>query len=894
MTVSVGPTENNPTHIFSLSDGTTTLGLITCDRQGRKSIVDGWQQSPMPRTALKTASGAASYEDFELPFTSIIQDDYSGGMLAEDFEDDRTKYRDGRHCDTTRGDIICGPLPTEAADYGAEEIGSLEYTDSVYYPDADYFASSITMDQTITIKSIKVPIRGTHWRQVAIYSDSAGEPDTLLASGENRDYYSTDPEVYLDSTIELTDTTTYWVAIVYKSGLAGGGYVYAYMRPSTGKDVMYLRTGSWDTREEDYELAYTLVENITDVEDVKYFEYQRCLYALLNKAGNGAPDLYRNGYVGAGAANTAESAVGSYPAYFYTKTDQDLSGASLFGKTIVIWDGAGSEEEQPWRRIISNTTGGTNDEIRVDRPWKIAQDATTSWVVLGSDDWTAITGHGLTGKVYDIAVVKNYVLFTQGSGINMRRMRAYNNSGTWTLAYEADGTNKGNHLITHMGTDGKHYVWKSLIDSNQVAKAEAKAWGTAHSFGTAIVIGSDSSLITNMIIYGNPGIPYVLKEDSFGSIESDIYAEIPVGEMAAVRSSYNGNAVMHFGVYLYFNMGEMIERYYDQRLDDVGPNRFEGMPEPRNGIVRKLLPYPGRYYAALFTESNVPSILCNNGIGWNEVWRPTRVDDADSGATGDDDKFDYTVTDLAGSAGISDMIVQSISGNIIDKLWFNHGGKLMYIPISINPQNDSNYTYRDLSMFETAWIYGNLKDVQKYWHSIKMHSEGLASSGKLVKVEYKLDEDTSWTEAGIANTSPIEELELSDSYDVTGYRIKFRFTLHTGTSTSTPRIVAFVVKGVIRIDVKKGWSVRIISENERDLRGITDTQDNIMETLDAWANSDVTAVPLLLRHNIEYYDNKYVFIDPASLSFQQVELVTGRSGYRRQYKEIVQFTMYEV
>jgi hypothetical protein len=67
-----------------------------------------------------------------------------------------------------------------------------------------------------------------------------------------------------------------------------------------------------------------------------------------------------------------------------------------------------------------------------------------------------------------------------------------------------------------------------------------------------------------------------------------------------------------------------------------------------------------------------------------------------------------------------------------------------------------------------------------------------------------------------------------------------------------------------------------------------------MTTIDAWANSDVTAAPLLLRHNLSYYDNKYVFIDPASLSFQQVELSPVKGTSERKYKEIVQFTMYEV
>ena len=56
--------------------------------------------------------------------------------------------------------------------------------------------------------------------------------------------------------------------------------------------------------------------------------------------------------------------------------------------------------------------------------------------------------------------------------------------------------------------------------------------------------------------------------------------------MKSVKSIINGTAAMQFGVYLYFNLeGGMVERYYDQRLDDVGPNRDEGLPADRQGEI---------------------------------------------------------------------------------------------------------------------------------------------------------------------------------------------------------------------------------------------------------------------------------------------------------------------
>lgn len=916
MTVSVGSTVSKPTHAFSLTDGTTTLGFITCNNRGEKDVRAGWQQSPMPRTALKMSQGAAKYEDFELPFTSIIQDDFSGGTLAEDFEDDRTKYRDGRHCDTMAGDVICGPKPTETDLIAPVLLGDLTKTTYVYdtYESAQIFASEYVADDDYTVDAIKVPLgelmvdypvpmstMGVFFGiDVAIYSDDSGSPDTLLASGTTSGEVSggTVYDIKLDASVSLTNGTSYWIGVA--ASFMGVTLPFiktlADMRSSEGVDVYRFSGVSWVKKHSDYELSYELVA-YTIPSNTRFFEHRRCLYAVTNyDDGATAPKLFINGYRGTATSNSADKSK--------LNTTQDLSvdpdddALDLAGCIALIIEGPGSGEEKPWRTIVSNTTTGTDDVITVDEPWLTAHTTATSYVILGSSDWWEIGSTGLTGKVTDVEIVYDYVALAQGSAINIRKFKWYNNSGTATNAFAADGTNKADLLLTVNNAQGVMKLWKALIADNEVDRATAQKYATDHTFsGSAITIGSSQyDDIKNMIAYGDPLIPHVIKENTFGSIQNGIYAEIPLGELDEVRSEYNGIAAMKHGVYLYFNLGEMIERYYDRRLDDVGLTRGEGLPEGRRGIVRRLLPYPGRYYALIYTDGNTPSIHCHNGLGWHEVWRPTSVTADGSGATGAAAPYAFNVLDESNQRS-TDMIVQVIPGATADRLWFDHNGKVKWLPIAINPRLDSDYTYRDLSQLETAWIYGGLKDVNKYWHSIKMHTENLSGSSdtsQTIKIEYKVDNDTTWTTAGYVDTSPIEELDLSSSYNVTGYRIKFRFTLHTADDDITPRIVAYVVKGVVRVDVKKGWSVQVLSENERDLQKNADTQGNIMTTLDGWANSDERAAPLLLRHNLSYYDNKYVFIDPASLSFQQVELSPSGGSDNRQYKEIVSFTMYEV
>ena len=262
----------------------------------------------------------------------------------------------------------------------------------------------------------------------------------------------------------------------------------------------------------------------------------------------------------------------------------------------------------------------------------------------------------------------------------------------------------------------------------------------------------------------------------------------------------------------------------------------------------------------------------------------------------EDSRFAYNVSNDAGSR-CNDMLVQVIPGPTVDRLWFDHDGQIKFVPIAVNPQRNKDYEYADLAQLETAWIYGSLKDVIKYWHSVKLHTENLSGSSddsQIIKVEYKTDTDTSWTTAGYINTSPIDELDLSSSYNVTGYRIKFRFTLHTADSDITPRIVAAVVKGVIRVEVKKGWAVTVLVTPNKDLAGNSEVQSGILAQLDEWANSDLTAAPLLMRHNLSYYDNHRVFIEPASVVPKAINLEPVKGQDKRGTVEIASFTMYEV
>lgn len=433
----------------------------------------------------------------------------------------------------------------------------------------------------------------------------------------------------------------------------------------------------------------------------------------------------------------------------------------------------------------------------------------------------------------------------------------------------------------------------------------------AHKYLPAnIKCGSTSSRITNIVPYGTPVIPYIMKEDSFGSISDNIYQEIPLAELKSVRAEDNGKTAMHYGVYLYFNLeGGRIERYFDQRIDDVGFNRDEGLPRERQGEVSKLVPYPGRFYAACNAGfSGYSTVMCNNGMGWHEIYR-------------------------SGTAGlrITDIYIQPIPGNeYADRLWVSEGGDLVAMPIAITPLQQYQYNYfgyggnsgkhfADYGYVETSWIDFELKDVNKYFHSITIfsdYSSDIKSHQEYdIKVWFKVDDEKSWTYAGNTRAYPNKEIELrypinkDAAHNVSGKKIKFKIGMKPNQAYETPRLKAIVINGVLRMPVKQSWNATFLLEPMSDLRKKTVTNKTPVTTthstvapydaklykrLQDWANSKTHSTPLLMRTNDEISDNHYVFIDPMSIQNVTVQQVMGSGSGEKEYKHIATMTMYEV
>ena len=860
--IRVGPAEKRPTHDISLSDNTDTIGLIICDTKGQHRPKEV-QRRPVPRTAMKTTSGNQKYSDFEPPWSPIAQDDWTGGRGMLDFDDDITRYYDNWRANTMFSTgVFLGGQDNYTTGYRNQNVslpgsvrwislltGSMKYMAVKFTAGANYSSEYIYL----WVKRRGIPDAAI---KVEICADNSG-PSTVLQSktATTTDISDTVSVLYrFDITTQaLTSGTSYWIKVYSLATSDEDNCWMVATNNNAGTSKQSEDNSIWS------DSGVDVYYRITDADNgytTKFFIYKRLLYAIVNR-GASAPLLYYNGNRGVADANTG--ALSTLVDGTKSWTTNEWANC-----VVVLTGGVGSTEEKPWRTVVSNT--GTT--LTLDSPWIITHDTTTEYVILGSNKWTALSdpAHGLTVDVTDIFIVNNICYFSQGDDVAMRRMRWYQNAGAEDYDFDADGTNKSVFMTSVRDSDDGLCLWKSnnkdATSNISVARGTIiPGWGTALTFGSAVTFLDNYGKINSITEYGDTDkLLWVLREGSIFSMTKNangtiVADEIPLREMHSTQEYTNGKAVMAHNVYLYFSFLNGLERYYSTVLDDVGPNRDDGIPSARQGVISKLAGYPGKLFAAIDAGSSGYSTVLGNasnasdGSGWCEVYRAP----------------------VAGQR-IRDIIFEPIPGSTLDRLWISVGDDIVWIPFpsgEINPTNDTQMRYMHESAITLGYMYAGLYDIYKFYHSLTLFTENLnevSSSFDAVTVEadYQVDEDTDWTPLPSEyDISPIQELDLKETYGVNGKRLRLRLRLMTEDNTATPIIKGVVLENVSRVPVKfaYGFAYRVM-DDDIDLNGDRDTHsaEQKLDLLDQWS-SELT--PLVMHNNFKRYDDKTVFIDPS-------------------------------
>lgn len=841
--IKVGYGIPNPTHHISLSDGEHTIGLISVDAQGNADQL-AIRRVPIQRTALKTTAGSLKYSDLQEPWSAQPQEDFLGRGY-EDHEDDATKFFDSRRANLINGNVVLGPLETYhtgildmnkhlPADEIDKGVTWVNMTDG----EKKYIAYKFTASANYTTEKLYLYIKRTgipaEDLNILLKSDNSGAPDSTLATAtvDTDDIDDYESEFFkIEMAEALTSGTAYWIYIYTTTTDHNNCWnIGAY--PGQGATYQSSDATSW-TLCTDIDLYFLISEDLGEYTP-KFFQFRRAKYLLLNPS-SGAPLLYINGY-----RNLAKDNTGALS----TLIDAGSPGWTTdeFADAIVmIISGTGYNEPQRWRKIVSNTA----DTLTITEAWTITHDATTEYVIVGSNVWKLVASHGMTGPVTSVMVANNICYFAQGESINIRRMQIASGAHSWA----DDGTNKATHLKAVFDTTDGITVWRANNTAvPSISSSLTKAWGTALAFGTAITFQDEYGAVTGLEEYGETNTLWILREGMvFYMTSDDVPAPISLREMFAMMEDNNGKAHLVHNVYLFFGLGSGLERYYNSILDDVGVNRNAGLPTDRQGVYSALLGYPAIVFGALDGGSTaISAIYASNSSDWWELYRGPAAGDR------------ILALDFQPVPGLStDRMLTMVGDHVIS---------LNFPSMTIDPTKDTKYRYTHEASLTTGWIYGNMFDVDKIYHSIRTLCEDLYEGEQFIEVDIMFDDDAEWTRMyDVINTSPSQEIKIMEGTRIgrVGNRMRIRLRMQTDDSFVTMKLKTLVTESVVRVPVKYSYSVRYRAEDgDHDLNGNPDSYREALDKVNQIEEWAASLTPLTMRCNFGSMDDKTVFIDP--------------------------------
>jgi hypothetical protein len=866
----VTPSDTEPKYHFSLSDGTTELGFVCCDARGNRND-RGYSREPLQTTALKTYQGQGKYSDLEFPYMAFQQSDWSGGRGAESWDNDTTAFATNENCVMSERGVCLAPAPYYTFGYRNLEcrfphFGQYRTLTSLYRFVSYKFTAGATATYTKAMFcAYQIGSPGT--LTFAVYTNSGGSPDTAIYTGTVTAATSTTPKrgwirASFSSGVALTSGTTYHF-VIYGAATDTGSNCWKVLRSTDYRHTLgdcgaSSDGSSWiqDSIASSGGSCFFLY-NASKTTQSYFFEYKKAFYCIQSYDDGTTPQLYINGDCGVVDSATSTTLVDGSK----TWADDQWNNA-----VVILVEGTGSKAIVNYR-TITDTVSSTKT-ITVSPAWDVTPSTDTVYSIVDSRVWSEITGHGLTVPITDVLVVNNLVYVAQGDSVNIRRMRFYNNSGTWTATYADDGTNKAGYL-TAVPENGKMYIWKGTNGTpSSVAKAQAVAEssGSNLTFATAIACGDEGVRITNLIPYDDPRKLYVLKEDSFGFVSNDAYSEVPIDELKYIRSEFNGRGACVSDVYLLFGTGYEggMQRYFKQTLINSGMDRGTGLTPDfvnsyyYNGYISQLVSHPGgKAFAALDgTGSNLSGVYMVNGDRWINL-------------------FIHPVGYGGNYERIRNVAVQVIPGSAPDKLWFNMDQDLMYMPLltRLDKADDGYYQCAPWGYFETPWMFANMVDVYKYWKSLTLFftNSSTTVTGYEINCFYKVDTGDA-TYIGTFDTQPSEEINLSSATppSSTGKRMKLYFYIYNGYQSTaySPRITATVVKAYGKTDVKYSyaWLTKLTESDlasnleEQDLTlGVYSNVENALAKLDTWVDNATT---LTMRSAYSVADNISVQLQP--------------------------------
>lgn len=914
--------ERAPEFDIILSSAEESVGLNFSNSKGES--VMAIRSNPMPNASTKIAQGETKYSDDTAPFTTVAQEDWTGGGGNEYFDEDRTRFFTARGMDTLHASqLIPGPMPIYSGVHGYTvsnfpvDVGTpyqmIKFGD---HTSRRGIALRFRMPFTITdADEVKFFLRRnglpTDTLYIEIYTDVAGSIGTevtnytythILTPGDEEPDSKLNEHaggvvgIPLGVPANLTAASWYWIIIrrttpmdpnnnysilcvdtpwILIDDVANPATACKWVSAPAGTPVLGTDIGSF--------LVFT-ASKLTSQMEWTYFRFRGCLFGVAWDRSTGTNRLFINGDFGV-VSTASETGF----------TDSTKSGVwphgCFQGAAVQIMAGKNADSRKAWARLSgygNNTVGGCSV---VYGDWTVIPDTTSEYAILGANYWMPITSGvpaGFTSKrVKDVLSVNNVVYFAMGKDNDIIRMRYNNVAGTWTPEWVTETGNRADFLEAVI-QDGVTYIWSGVNEGYYKAtvKKATGIWGGDSgtignlSFGSAINTFPLEDRITGLQAYGDPETLWVLKEGSVGYMYDDKFYTIPLKEMRPTADWRNGRASAVHNVYLYFSFLNSLERYYKSNLDDIGPNRNNGMPWEIQGTIQGLEGFPGILYAAI-DGNRYPTVWAYNQIGWHELVR------------------------LGYGEYIDGLCFQSVPPPDYPELLWLEADTPCCIHVSsstMNPWYTTRYMFVPEGELITSWIDTGLRDREKIFAQVSLYTEGLLENYSWIEAYYQTDEGGAST-ARLSTWLPIRSNNQftqtpSETHQIvveglhpTARRMRFKLVFKhrnstgvTGQTAIRPRVKAFTVDTVVRLPIRWMYSFnfRIDSFEEGPTQDIINDVAGVVKKLQDWSQNNT---PLMIESISETIHGVRGYLD--SFSWQPInvqpdtkdELVIGNAVF---------------
>ena len=770
-------------HDASLSDGEQTWYFNLMDL-----TID---ESPStPNTVFNAGGDGGEFGQFTSDHAHLLQRDWGGGRGQEEW-DDNTKYFDSKMAWTLIPGRVTPSPQWRYADglRDAENFmpGSFNAnSDDVRFKPllsqtkwAQQFDASATYTAYAGSVLLRVIGQPTSNITIELHADNGGEPAAAVLATDSFAYGDMDDpalsqQMYVvwDAGEALSNGVKYWF-VVYSDANDSFQNHWEVAYGSGGDNQAMTNAGSWVNTDDQ---LYFRVRDAEWPRSMHPFEFDGATYCIMQKRDNTSSELFING--DRGQADAGSSTTTIVDATKSWVTDQ---WAFNSGTRVRIIRGTG-------RGQVRTVSGNTGTVLTVSQAFDIAPDATSEYVLVGTDFWTDISpssGDQFDDSATSVAVGNDQVFFAFGteSGDNaILRMR--NNAGVHEFDDDPGG-NKADQVAIHLDQSGKVQIWRAENDSVDISASDIDDWTVTLSFGTEITVGESSYLINRMV--SHEGRLWVFKEDKPYYLQGQSMLPVEIG-LHTMAEPDNGKAATPWKRQILFNWAYTIEKMVGQTVDDIGPWKQAGLPDSRRGIVSALEPVHAFVAAAMDAgEGRYSSVLVYNEIGFGELYRAHRT-----------------------GKPVNDIYWQSVPGGD-DRMWIGVGADLIVMNF---PSDSLNFLHSTGFKFHHEWemvssTYDmNAQQLSKLFKELVLTTQNLDNE---VTIDAYFQADsrvggTEWTQMESFIRSPHQSRDLDE-----GRRKKIRIRLiGRSVDADVPAILeAAVLEGLARTPVKYQWPLAI-------------------------------------------------------------------------------------